>query len=515
MTIKSRLAYKPKKLACTFALILMMMVTSCAVQGVTPDSETNEEYTELVDITFEGGTGKAYVLSPVEVTKKGGKSYAKLVWSSMNYDYVIAYGVKYENENPGGKSTFTVPVDNFDEPLEIIADTVAMSVPHEISYRIIWNRDEADKGNGEPEEAGDKAQFGIRPENADKIMIGGMYPTGRMELSAAEGFDVFSYGTLRLIRIYGTGDYLLIPEGEDVPEDVPDGVTLLIEPLDKTYLVSTSAMDLVRQAGALDHIRFSGLDAKDWHIDEAAELMNEGKVLYAGKYRAPDYELILAEGCDLAVENTMIYHDPEVKEKLEELGIPVIVETSSYENDPLGRLEWIKLYGVLFGNEAQTDEFFDAEAGRIRDMVSSAPAKSVAFFYVTANGTINVRAPGDYITKMIEMAGGEYIPERSDAGAGSGMGTVSMQMEDFYAKASSADILIYNSTIGGEIGSVSDLAGKNPVFTDFKAVKEGRVYCLSDDFFQRTTGMADFIGDMHDIIEGEEGPYRFFEKLDQ
>ena len=76
-------------------------------------------------------------------------------------------------------------------------------------------------------------------------------------------------------------------------------------------------------------------------------------MLYAGKYRMPDYELILSKGCDLAIENTMIFHDPEVKEKLEELGIPVIVETSSYESDPLGRLEWIKLYGALFGKEKE------------------------------------------------------------------------------------------------------------------------------------------------------------------
>ena len=75
--------------------------------------------------------------------------------------------------------------------------------------------------------------------------------------------------------------------------------------------------------------------------------MEDGRMLYAGKYNAPDYERILSGSCDLAVESTMIYHSPEVKEQLERLGIPVLVERSSYERHPLGRMEWLKLYGVL------------------------------------------------------------------------------------------------------------------------------------------------------------------------
>lgn len=59
-----------------------------------------------------------------------------------------------------------------------------------------------------------------------------------------------------------------------------------------------------------------------------------GKIAYAGKYSAPDYEKILSSDCGLAVESTMIYHTPEVKEQLERLGIPVLVERSSYEGHP-------------------------------------------------------------------------------------------------------------------------------------------------------------------------------------
>ena len=79
--------------------------------------------------------------------------------------------------------------------------------------------------------------------------------------------------------------------------------------------------------------------------------MENGSILYAGKYSEPDYERIVSEGCGLAIENTMILHSPEVKEKLESFGIPVLVDHSSYEAHPLGRTEWIRLYGVLTGKE--------------------------------------------------------------------------------------------------------------------------------------------------------------------
>ena len=75
--------------------------------------------------------------------------------------------------------------------------------------------------------------------------------------------------------------------------------------------------------------------------------MEQGDIIYAGKYNAPDYELILSGGCDFVIENMMIMHTPEVKEKLENFGIPVMVDRASYEEHPLGRCEWVKLYGVL------------------------------------------------------------------------------------------------------------------------------------------------------------------------
>ena len=131
----------------------------------------------------------------------------------------------------------------------------------------------------------------------------------------------------------------MIPTGEEKPEGIPEEIITLASPK-QIYLVASQVIDMFVSIDALDQVQFSALNADSCYIKEAKEKIETGEILYAGKYSAPDYELILSEGCDLAIENTMIYHSPEVKEKLESCDIPVLVDRSSYESEPLGRTEW-------------------------------------------------------------------------------------------------------------------------------------------------------------------------------
>lgn len=351
-------------------------------------------------------------------------------------------------------------------------------------------------------------------DTTDRITFDSIEKTGRMTLAYATQYQVEYYGDYSLITIGEDQRFLLVPEGKDVPKDLPEDVVALQQPLDKTYLVSTSVMDLIRQLDRISYIRLSGSKAKDWYITEAKEAIEAGNMIYAGKYSAPDYECILNEGCNLAIENTMIYHTPEVKEKLEELGIPVLVERSSYESHPLGRLEWIKLYGLLFDAEGEANAYFDSQVEQITPLLDQEnTGKTVAFFSVNSSGAINVRKPGDYITQMITMAGGNYaladvVPEEENA-----LSTMNMQMEDFYNAAQSADILIYNSAIEGEITSIDELLAKNSLFAQFDAVKKGNVYCTGKNFFQESTGMAEFVEDMHNVLVDADADLTYLKKL--
>lgn len=338
-------------------------------------------------------------------------------------------------------------------------------------------------------------------ETADGPAWSSLKAEGTLPLQYATQFSVTNYTDgYRLIDITNSGKYLVVPEGRGVPTGLESGVVVLKQPLDHIYLAATSAMDLFRALDGVGNIRLSGEQADGWYIDAAKQAMQNGSMVYAGKYSTPDYELIYSEKCDLAIESTMINHTPEVKEQLEHLGVPVLVERSSYESDPLGRMEWLKLYGVLLGKETQAQDLFQKEVDALSGVLGQqSTGKTVAFFYITSSGSVNVRKSGDYVAKMIEMAGGKYV--FSDlASDGSALSTVNMQMEAFYKGAKDADVLIYNSAIDGELQTIDQLLQKSPLLADFKAVKSGDVWCTGKNLFQEPMGLGKLIADIHTVL---------------
>ena len=329
----------------------------------------------------------------------------------------------------------------------------------------------------------------------------------------ATEFSITQYTDgFEMIEIPATGRLLMVPEGHGAPAGLPEDVQVIYRPVDRIYLTATSAMDFFRALDGIEAVRLSGTKADGWSIGAAREAMERGDMLFAGKYSAPDFELLLKERCALAIESTMIYHSPAISEKLMGYGIPVLIERSSYEEDPLGRMEWIKVYGALLGKEDEAAALFDAEVEAVEAIGErSKPGKTGAFFYVTGAGAVNVRTSGDYVVKMIETAGGTYV--FSDLSSGSALSTVNMTMESFYAGAKDADVLIYNSTIDGEIDSMDELLDKSPLFADFKAVKSGDVWCTGKNLFQEPMGIGTLINDLYRVLSGTEDGLIYLHKL--
>ena len=157
----------PKKFFRAFFLILNITAfvsCSCAKKGSPSDS-----YSLCVPVVTKGGSGRARVISPAILFEKDGKTFARIVWSSKNYDYIISGGKKYLNENPDGNSTFTFPVSSIknariaknggiEKPfsLKIKADTLAMGAPHEIDYELFFGEE----------------KLSISPENFEFAKIG-------------------------------------------------------------------------------------------------------------------------------------------------------------------------------------------------------------------------------------------------------------------------------------------------------------------------------------------------------
>lgn len=99
------------------------------------------EYT--INVALEGGSGRASVQSPAELTVQNGQMTVKIVWSSKNYDLMVVDGQEYTPTYENELSCFTIPVSALGTPLPVQAETTAMSQPHMIDYTLTFSSPEA------------------------------------------------------------------------------------------------------------------------------------------------------------------------------------------------------------------------------------------------------------------------------------------------------------------------------------------------------------------------------------
>lgn len=512
-------------------------VSEQQTETVLTKEETGWEFqdgTYQMEVELLGGSGRASVTSPAKVEIKDGKAVATLEWSSPNYDYMVVDGEKYLPVNTEGNSVFQIPVEAFDQDIAVIADTVAMSTPHEIEYTLNFHAGEngqnAAKADTTGQEDADGAEKGQQTAavggNPAKTAAAPLTYDHSMELSYAENFAVDYYeGGYKLLTTRLNGDRILIvPKHQQAPEDAealvspsaegePGKLIVLQEPVKNLYLVASSVMDMFAQLDSMDAISMCGLKEEDWYIPAAKQAMKDGTLLYAGKYSQPDYELLLSQNCSMAIENSMIYHTPEVMEKLDEFGIPTLVEYSSYEEHPLGRVEWVRFFGALLDQEEKADQLFEKQKEALKRVeTEESTGKTVAFFYITSNGLVQVRQSTDYIPKMIELAGGKYVFENL-GDPDSRRSTVNLQLEDFYDGAQDADFLVYNTTIDRQVQTLEDLLKKCSLLKDFKAVKNHQVWCTTEDMYQQSMSDGNLIEDFHRMLTGDDKETRYLYRL--
>ena len=347
------------------------------------------------------------------------------------------------------------------------------------------------------------AACGEKPEESiDAPVIGDLKYESTVPLQYADQFAIYKYeGGYSYIEMVNSDKILVVPEGGETPTGLDPDVVIVQQPLNDIYLVSTAAISLFDALDALDRVAFVG--TKSIYIENALKALEDGVFVYAGKYNAPDYEMLLDGGCQLAIESTMILHNPDVKEKLIELGIKTIVERSSYESHPLGRTEWIKLYGALLGLEEEAEAAFRGEVDKISSLEGlDSTGKTVAFFYVNSSGNVVTYKTDGYVPAMIRIAGGEYIFTDLGLDDDNKLSTINMNMEEFYNTAVNADIVIYNCSIVSQLNTLDEFLALSPVLEDFKAVKDGNVWCTARSMFQQTDKMGTIIQEMNAIFTG-------------
>lgn len=321
----------------------------------------------------------------------------------------------------------------------------------------------------------------------------------------AENFKIYNYkdGYKLLHLIPDDTRYLVVPEGKSVPSDLEENITVVQLPVQNLLISSTPTTSLINAIGDLDKIKLTTTKQSTWYIEPVIENMKAGKLTYIGEYKAPDYEILEKNKPTISVFSTMLDSVPEVRAKLQELSIPVMLDYASNEAHPLARVEYTKLYGALIGTaDEKINEVYNAQVKYVKEIEKvEKTGKTAAIFYITSKGALYVRNAGDYVTKMLTLAGGDY----ADPTYGEGKtGNTQTTFEDFYTKFADADFIIYIWSMGGKPANMDEFTAKNELLKDFKAVKENNVWCTTPDFFQIADTLGYMISDMNKMLNSNQ-----------
>lgn len=320
------------------------------------------------------------------------------------------------------------------------------------------------------------------------------------ELQYAELFTITRYKGGYIMfdtQILEGVQYLLVPEGKSVPAELPEGTVVLQMPLTSFRFSSTSMTSLIDAIGGLDYITSVSTDIGGWYLDNVVEKMKDGEIKFSGKYSEPDYEMLLSDGVQVNVDTTMLTYKPEVMEKYDELGIAYVIEASSREAHPLGRVEWVKLWGLMMGMEEEAYTFFEEQAAAFEEITALDKLDITAVSFYPSDENMNVHYDNSYYGATTVYAGCEYIlfdTDEEDTTSYAKMG-----IEDFYELAKDTDYMF--SIANTQLYTMQDLIDCNEIFEDFKSVQDGNVYVFKSSFIQSAGDIVTAIAEIRQVLE--------------
>ncbi|MDI6603659.1 MAG: ABC transporter substrate-binding protein [Thermoanaerobacteraceae bacterium] len=342
---------------------------------------------------------------------------------------------------------------------------------------------------------GCKTQEKTQEKTASKSAITVQYAKGFKIESISDGIKKVTDGDGR--------EMLLVSSGQKAPDKYKD-LPVIYTPVKKVITASTTQAALLRPLGVLNTVVGVTTPENQWYIDEIKQGLKNGSIKYLGQNSAPNYEEITKISPDVVFLYTQsgMAGTEDFPKKLKELGVPYAVDNEWLENDPIARLEWIKFLAAFYNKDKEASDFFNNAVKKINEIKDKVPKENkpkVAWGQIY-KGMVYVPTGGSYVAKMIDMAGGDNIfkdvqPTKT--------GNVTMTLEEFYARANNADILIYPaSTV--YMPSVSKLVEQAPVLKDIKPIKEGKVWCLQPQYWQDLDKTEQVIADLAAIFHPKD-----------
>ena len=263
--------------------------------------------------------------------------------------------------------------------------------------------------------------------------------------------------------------YLLVDKTKDIPANCPDGVVVRV-PLEKSAVFTTVHCSLIEELGAVNSI--SGICELEYITNpNIISLTQSGEIVDFGSSMSPDIEKIITVSPDAILLSP--FNNSGGHGGLDKLGIPIVECADYMESDPLGRAEWIKLYGMLFGKESEADSIFSKVTETYTQIEKEAQQETGShpslLYGLDNGGSWFIPGGKSYMAKMFASAGANYI-----FGETTHSGAEPFAFETVYDKGCNADIWLILGT------EVADKTYKDlQRFSNFKSYKEKRVYACN------------------------------------
>ena len=263
--------------------------------------------------------------------------------------------------------------------------------------------------------------------------------------------------------------YLLVDKTKEIPANCPGGVVVRV-PLEKSAVFTTVHCSLIEELGAVGSI--SGICELEYITNpNIISLTQSGKIVDFGSSMSPDIEKIITVSPDAILLSP--FNNSGGHGGLDKLGIPIVECADYMESDPLGRAEWIKLYGMLFGKESEADSIFSKVTETYTQIEKEAQQETGShpslLYGLDNGGSWFIPGGKSYMAKMFASAGANYI-----FGETTHSGAEPFAFETVYDKGCNADIWLILGT------EVADKTYKDlQRFSSFKSYKEKRVYACN------------------------------------
>ncbi len=343
-----------------------------------------------------------------------------------------------------------------------------------------------------------------------------------LTLRYAENLTVVTYPDYTVATLRNPWDtlktlhtYILVSASKALPEQLPEG-TIVRTPLRKSLIYSSVHCSLLEQLGALDAI--GGICERRFiYIDAIQQGCDEGRIVDCGDSMSPDIERII----DLHPDAILLspFENSGGYGRVEKLDIPLIECADYMETSALGRAEWMRFYGMLFGVTQQADSLFaEVESNYLRlKQLAKDTDRRPTLFCDTKTGSVWYQ-PGGHSTmgRLYADANGAYVFAETTVS-----GSIPLPFEAVFDKAENADVWIIRYNSNREM-TYSDLAADFAGNTGFKAFKERNVYACNTSaqrFYEEAPFrpdylLADFIQILHPEL-GDLGGFRYFRRINK